>query len=89
MTETERKKWSKSTLDVMYKLLRAKFRPETQLADMLLATGDSLLIEATTDQFWGAGMRYEVLMRASSSCFPGDNKLGLLLMQVRRELARI
>ena len=57
----------------MRDLLAQKFAVHTQLAQMLLLTGDALLVEGNTwnDTFWGvcAGV--------------GHNNLGLLLMQQR------
>lgn len=65
--------WLDMRLDVMQDLLAQKFAVHTQLAQMLLLTGDALLLEGNTwnDTFWGvcAGV--------------GDNNLGLLLMQQR------
>jgi len=88
-TKDELKLWNSKALPIMYNLLKEKFCPGSPLAKSLLETGDAMLVEATTDQFWGAGMEYKDLMRGTSVCFSGANKLGLLLMQVRRELSQL
>lgn len=56
--------------------LWAKFTQHPDLQEMLLATGQSILIEHTKhDNFWG-----------NSGDDTGENMLGRLLMDVRREL---
>lgn len=70
-----RSDWEDVKLDVMLQLLRKKFH-KPELADLLLATGEAVLIEGNTwgDQYWGV------------SNGRGQNHLGRLLMQVRNEL---
>jgi len=67
--------WEAVKVDVMRDVLRSKFAlPD--LAQMLLETGDQPLIEGNTwnDTFWG-------VCRGK-----GQNRLGLLLMEIRSEL---
>ena len=67
--------WSGVKLQVMLKVLRVKFS-SNHFRTILLRTGDAPLVEHTrNDRFWGDG----------GDGF-GENKLGILLMQVRREL---
>jgi ribA/ribD-fused uncharacterized protein len=68
--------WEKRKLLVMRSLLRRKFSPATELAVMLLATGDAVLIEGNDwgDDFWG---------QCNGS---GKNHLGRMLMEIRDEL---
>ena len=76
-----RKDWESVKDEVMMRCLRAKFaRPE--MKQMLLATGDAILIEGTTwhDQYWG-------ICNCKQHGGEGKNKLGQMLMQVRKELA--
>lgn len=61
----------------MAEILEAKFRSRTDLAGRLLATGHVILVEGNTwgDTYWGVcGGR-------------GQNRLGILLMQLREKLA--
>lgn len=70
--------WHKVRDDVMLQGVRAKFTQHPGLREMLLATGDALLIEHTAnDSYWGDG--------GDGS---GRNRLGEILMQVRSELAK-
>ncbi len=68
--------WEKRKLSVMRSLLRRKFAPGTELAAMLLATGDAVLIEGNDwgDDFWG---------QCNGA---GRNHLGRMLMETRDEL---
>jgi ribA/ribD-fused uncharacterized protein len=72
---TPRPDWDAVRDEVMLAALRAKFTQHPELRDLLLATGDALLVEHTTnDHYWGDG--------GDGS---GQNRLGALLMQVRAE----
>lgn len=77
-----RQDWEEIKDDVMYKLLKKKFSiPE--LRNKLLATGDVMLIEGNWwhDNYWGSC--------ACKKCNNnGKNKLGELLMQIRKELQK-
>ena len=69
--------WDQVKDDIMLKCLRAKFTQHRDLREMLLDTGERNLIEHTpNDSYWGDG--------GDGS---GQNKLGKLLMQVRKELS--
>lgn len=68
--------WEAVKLEVMLNLLRQKFKAGSNLAQRLLDTGDRELIEGNYwgDTFWGVCKGV------------GQNNLGKLLMQVRKEL---
>ena len=68
--------WEEVKVDMMYKVLKAKFE-DPELAQKLRDTGDEELIEGNTwkDTFWGVYKDN------------GQNMLGKLLMKVRKELA--
>lgn len=68
--------WDEIKDKIMLSGLRMKFGQNTYIRELLLDTGDSQLIEGNTwgDTYWGV-------------CGDvGENKLGILLMQVRSEL---
>lgn len=68
--------WDQAKDDVMRKVVKAKFEQHPELLQMLLATGDSELIEHTKlDSYWGDGGNGK-----------GKNMLGKVLMEVREEL---
>jgi len=70
-----RKDWEDIKLQVMEKALRLKFQDST-LRKKLIATGDEELVEGNPwgDRYWGV---------CNGS---GKNKLGKLLMKIRKEL---
>lgn len=66
------KGWDSLKLDVMRKALRAKFTQYSELMDLLLATDNAKIVEASpVDYFWGEGDG------------SGENWLGRLLMELR------
>jgi ribA/ribD-fused uncharacterized protein len=68
--------WDEVKDDVMYKALVAKFTQHKYLREVLLGTGDAILIEHTrNDSYWGDG-----------GDGTGKNMLGILLMKLREEL---
>lgn len=75
-TPGQRPDWDQVKETVMYKLLKQKFAPNTELASLLLGTGKAEIIEGNTwgDQEWG-------VCRGQ-----GKNKMGKLLMRIREEL---
>ena len=71
-----REDWEERKVEIMYRILHAKFNQHDDLKEKLLATGDAELIEGNTwgDTFWGI-------------CDgKGENKLGKLLMLLREEI---
>jgi ribA/ribD-fused uncharacterized protein len=81
-------KWDQVKERVMLSILHTKFCKYDDFRSWLLATEDKLLVEASPDSFWGAGMVRERILNAVSVCPgweppPGTNTLGRLLMRVR------
>jgi ribA/ribD-fused uncharacterized protein len=72
-----RSDWEQARDGIMLQGLRAKFTQHADLRAVLLATGDALIIEhRARDAYWGDGPDGR-----------GKNRLGHLLMQLRKELA--
>lgn len=68
--------WEEVKEDVMRRVLEAKFRAHKELANILVGTGDELLIEnSPIDNYWGIGREKN-----------GKNRLGVLIMELRKEL---
>lgn len=68
-----RKNWDNIRDNVMYDALVAKFSQHQELKELLISTGEKILIEHTeNDSYWGDG--------GDGS---GKNKLGKLLMRLR------
>jgi ribA/ribD-fused uncharacterized protein len=68
--------WESVKVDVMRKAVRAKFEQHSDLAALLLATGEAKLVEHTpNDEFWG-----------DAGDGSGRNMLGRILMETRASL---
>jgi ribA/ribD-fused uncharacterized protein len=64
-----------------------KFSQHSSLQQFLLATGDSILVEASpTDPIWGIGLAQDNPLATDPSSWPGLNLLGFALMKVRIRL---
>jgi ribA/ribD-fused uncharacterized protein len=73
---TMRPDWEQIRTKIMEDALMAKFQQHQDLKDLLLGTGDAILVEHTrNDRFWADG--------GDGS---GRNHLGLALMRVRQAL---
>ena len=71
-----RSDWELVKDEIMLRAVRAKFAQHSQLAALLLSTGDALIVEhSRRDRYWGDG-----------GDGTGENRLGHILMQVRAEL---
>lgn len=71
--------WSTTKFDRMRDILRAKFEQHDDLRELLLSTGDARLVESATvdnevNRLWGEVNGV------------GKNMLGVLLMEIRKEL---
>jgi N-glycosidase YbiA len=73
-----REDWNTARDDVMLAGLRAKFAQNAELAELLVQTGTAELKEkAYWDSYWGTGRNGQ-----------GQNRMGILLSQVRSELTQ-
>ncbi len=71
-----RKDWESVKDTIMHEAVRAKFTQHAGLREVLLGTGDAMIVEHTeNDRYWGDGGDGR-----------GQNKLGRILMQVQEEL---
>lgn len=71
-----RRDWDSVKVSVMRRAVEAKFRQHSDLRQLLLSTGNALLVEHTeNDDFWG-----------DAGDGSGQNMLGRILMEVRDAL---
>ncbi|MBF2008982.1 NADAR family protein [Chlorogloeopsis fritschii PCC 9212] len=78
-TRQVRSDWNEVKTKVMQQAVLKKFLTHADIREILLATGDRLLVEnSPTDYFWGCG--------ADQS---GQNQLGKILMSVREEIRKL
>jgi hypothetical protein len=77
----------------MFGIVMAKFRTNTTAFKALMATGNQFLVEASPhDKYWGAGTDADDKQLAHlihRGTLPGINRLGLILMAVRRACQRV
>lgn len=65
-------------------LAKFSYRPNKDLRQRLLDTGNRILIEASPfDTYWGCGWSADMYRASPSEHYPGRNELGKVLMEVR------
>ena len=80
-------RWDAVVCGVGVSVVLAKFSQTPSLKEILLATGDAILAEATrNDEIWGIGLNVTHSDVASPRKWKGANVLGWSLMQARKEL---
>ena len=68
----------------MKRVLIAKADSSKQFRDELICSGNSLLVESSpNDLYWGSGLYYHLTQTTHPDYYPGLNKLGKLLCEVR------
>jgi ribA/ribD-fused uncharacterized protein len=79
--------WDRCSPAVVVRGNIAKFQQNAPLCAYLLSTGDHILVEASPeDSIWGIGLTREHADAAHPARWPGQNRLGFALMEVRRYL---
>jgi ribA/ribD-fused uncharacterized protein len=79
--------WEKSAFNIVVEGNIAKFQQNPELLAILLATGNSILVEASPyDKIWGIGMKSSDKRATTPTQWLGDNLLGQALMKVRDRL---
>ena len=79
--------WAEKRDAVMATALKAKFMQHPELKAKLLSTDDRPIGEANArDKYWSIGTGAETSKAKVPSKWPGKNRLGHLLMDLRREL---
>ena len=79
--------WDPVARDLTYPGIYAKFDQNKSFKDLLLDTGDKILVEASPfDKKWGIGLSYDDLRAFDKSQWQGTNWLGHMLMKVRDDL---
>lgn len=82
------KVWKRSREQIVLAGNRAKFTQNPELKELLLATKDTELVEASPyDKIWGIGLAASDPRAQDPSQWKGQNLLGRILTQLREELA--
>lgn len=81
--------WNGARQIIIYRGLLEKFCQNTELAELLLSTGDAVLAEcAVNDRIWGIGLNMRDNDRFDIKKWKGQNLLGFALMEVRKCLKK-
>ena len=78
--------WDNAKYDIMREVLIAKIGSNKFFRDELLNSGDKNLVEALADPWWGCGLPYHIAIKTNPKHYPGSNKLGQLLMELRGDM---
>lgn len=79
--------WDAESYNIVVRGNLAKFSQNESLRQVLLATGMSILAEASPyDTIWGIGMKQAEAEKVLPHSWKGTNKLGFALMEVRDKL---
>lgn len=80
-------RWNGVCREIVYRGNLAKFTQNEDLKELLLATGDMTLVEASpTDKIWGIGLAADDRRATRPGEWRGKNWLGKALMRVRDTL---
>ena len=78
-------KWRNEVVPILMQGLRAKFGQNQDCMDVLKATGEKTLIEASEDKFWGVGIKLDDKNLWDHTRW-SNNLLGKSLMELRSEV---
>ena len=79
--------WKQHCREIVFRGNWAKFTQHLGLLEMLINTGDKIIVEASPeDKIWGIGMRSTHPWAHNPRQWAGTNWLGEALMRVRREI---
>lgn len=80
--------WNRERFELVVQGNMAKFGQHSDLRAYLLATGRSVLVEASpTDRVWGVGLGASNELATDPQRWRGENLLGFALMEARSRLA--
>lgn len=79
--------WVKSREEIVYKGVFEKFRQNSELRKRLERTGEEIIAEcAVKDRIWGIGLSMKDEDRFCVERWNGQNLLGKILMDVRKDI---
>ena len=85
-TEEERWRWEQENIKTMQNLLCNKAKDCEQFRECLLENRGRTLAEATHSKFWATGLTPYITERTAPKFWPGQNMLGVLLMELTQQL---
>lgn len=82
-----KKEWTDAAPQLIQPGIAQKFAQNEKLKDVLLKTGDTILVECSaSDHFWGIGLSMKDKQRADVNSWQGANHMGKILTEVRSSL---
>ena len=78
--------WLPTALQVMRRACWEKFSKNVALKEVLLGTKETVIAEASLDKTWGVGRTLNDPKVHTQNDFQGQNKLGEILMDLRKQL---
>ena len=80
--------WDDHKGSIMRDIIRAKANSCFKFKKVLLDSVDRVIAEGTIDSYWGIGMPPHIAATTNPDFYNGRNILGLVLMEVRGEVAK-
>lgn len=80
------KEWQEVKVQKMKEILSNKASQVPEFTNKLLDTKDDIIVESTTDRFWGSGLDKMDTVYTKRRFWPGRNNLGSILEEIRQEL---
>ena len=77
--------WKEHSNEAMYNVLKIKVQQSPLFLNALIDSGDSRLVKATRDTYWGIGLDIKFAANTHPDFYRGSNVLGSLLEKVRDE----
>ena len=81
-----KERWSEVSRNVAYKAIKAKFRQNPILKDLLLSTGTAKIAESTKDPVWGTGVLLHSVDSMDETKWKQNGLMCELYQQIREEL---
>lgn len=82
--------WNREKGVIVMRGLLMKFSQNEHLRELLLSTGDTILVQGSpVDRYWGVGLRFDDPRIQDISQWRGENLLGKYLMAIRYTLQPI
>ena len=78
--------WHEQKCNAMYQILCAKAKCCAKFKDALIRSDKIIIAEGTVDTFWGIGMPGYYAKNTNPEYLCGHNRLGMILMDVRKNL---
>ena len=75
--------WYSTKTKVMRDVIRMKYDSSQDFRNILENSNDKVLVEATSNMYWASGLNPKSTANTPIDEWPGENKLGDLLMELR------